>query len=188
MGYPTWSDVTGLGTRPAGAFLVDPNNGWNEQLYALVWGAAFFPTNWSSSWSHEARIALLPSETPDWPPNEIVAFSYPPSGLTYRARSYGQETLYGRNVDKGIGARMLGWANQLMALAYLTDKDINGAPIFGSDGRPMLTLDVNGMPQKDPQNAQAFADLQKYVDFIDLMRQVTATFEQPLGSGDLPEP
>ena len=188
LGYPTWSDVAGLGTRPASAFLVDPNNGWNEQLYALVWGAAFFPTNWSSSWSHEARIALLPSETPDWPPNEIVAFSYPPSGLTYRARSYGHETLYGRSVDRGIGARMLGWANQLMALAYLTDKDINGAPIFGSDGRPMLTLDVNGMPQKDPQNAQAFADLQKYVDFIDLMRQVTATFEQPLGSGDLPEP
>ncbi len=186
--YPTWSELGGLGTRPANAFLVDPNNGWNEQLYAMVWGAAFFPTNWSSNWAHEARIALLPAETPDWPPNEVVAFTYPPSGLTYRARSYGTEALFGKTVDKGIGARMLGWANHLLARAYLVDKDVNGDPIIGPDGRPVLTLDVNGMPQKDPQNADAFAALANYVDFIDLMRQVTATFEQPLGSGDLPEP
>ncbi|MEZ4225416.1 MAG: zinc-dependent metalloprotease [Polyangiaceae bacterium] len=188
LAYPTWSALGDLGTRPAGAFLVDPNNGWNEQLYAMVWGAAFFPTNWSSRWAHEAKIAVLPAEMPDWPANEVVAFSYPPTGLTYRARSYGLETLYGKTVDRGVGARMLHWANHLLTLAYVVDRDTNGAPILGPDGRPTLTLDTNGNPQLDPNNSAAVSALGQYVDFIDMMRQVTATFELPLSGGDLPDP
>ena len=83
---------------------------------------------------------------------------------------------------------MLEWANLLMTEAYLVDTDTTGAPILNPDGTPQLTLDANGKPQKNPANPQAYSALVKYVDLIDLMRQITHTFEMPLGDGDLPQP
>lgn len=186
--FPTWSSAAGLGARPSGAFLVEPNHGFNEQLYAMVWGATFFPTNWSNAWVHEARIAALPSEVPEWPADEIVAFSYPVSGVTYRARSYGQEALFGQSVERAAGARMLQWANRLASLAYEVERDASDERIFLPDGRPMFVLDAAGKPVLDPTGSAAAAALVKYVDQIDLMRQVSATFAMPLGPGDLPEP
>jgi hypothetical protein len=39
--YPTWHDLKGLGTRPAKAMVVDPDWGFNEQLYTM--GLHLFP-------------------------------------------------------------------------------------------------------------------------------------------------
>ena len=186
--YPKWHDATDLGTRPASARLADPNYGFNPQLYAMVWGSIYFPTNWSSSWVHDARIAVLPNELPDWPADEVIKFSYPPSGLTYRAHRTGTETLFGQVRDKSVGARMLGWANHLLALVYKVQLDTNGKPVFNADGTPALELDVNGKPQKSGANPGAEAALQKYVDQIDLFRQLTAKFVMPLDGDSLPAP
>lgn len=186
--YPNWHDALDVGTRPAAAKLADPNYGWNPQLYAMVWGSIYFPTNWSSSWVHDARIAVLPSELPDWPADEVIRFSYPVTGLTYRAHRTGTESVLGQTREKGIGARMLAWANHLMSLAYKTQVDGSGKPLFNPDGTPVLELDLNGKPQKNDANPGAAAALQKYVDSIDLFRQLTAKFEMPLGDDSLPAP
>ncbi len=170
------------------ANLVDPNFGFNPQLYAMVWGTMYFPTNWSNSWVHDSRIAVLPSELPDWPADEIVRFFYPVTGLTYRAHSSGTEVQFGVTHQKAVGARMLEWANHLMTLAYLVDTDVGGQPLFNADGSPVLTLDANGKAQENPANPGAKAALQKFVDNIDLFRQLTAKFEMPLGDEDLPQP
>ncbi|MBK7583008.1 MAG: zinc-dependent metalloprotease [Myxococcales bacterium] len=186
--YPNWHDAKDLGTRPANAKLADPNYGWNSQLYAMVWGSMYFPTNWSSSWVHDARIAVLPNETPDWPADEVMKFSYPVTGMTYRAHRAGTEQLMGQVRERAIGARMLAWANHLMALAYKVQLDVNGKPLFNPDGTPMLELDVNGKPQLDAANPGAAAALAKYVDSIDIFRQLTSKFELPLYDGELPSP
>ncbi|MBW2527315.1 MAG: hypothetical protein JRI23_24245 [Deltaproteobacteria bacterium] len=186
--YPDWHAVDGPSPRPAGVLLADPNHAWNEQIYAMVWGAMFFPTNWSLQWVHDARIAVLPSEQPDWPADEVVAFYYPPTGLTYRAHSTGTESIMGLTRQKAAGARMLEWANKLMTLAYLVDRDVGGEPIYNPDGTPVLLLDVDGKPQLDPANPGAPAALARYVDTIDTMRELTAHFEQALGDWDLPQP
>jgi hypothetical protein len=184
--YPHWSDATDLGTLPPGALRPDPNYAWNEQIYAMVWGAMFFPTNWSYEWVHQARIAVLPSEQPDWPDSEIYAFFDPKSGLTYRARSTGSEDLLGQTRQKSAGARMLEWANRLLAHGYLVERDISGEVIVDAYGTPLLVLDGQGKAQLDPQNPGADLVLQRYVDNIDQMRQLTAAFAQPLD--ELPEP
>jgi hypothetical protein len=186
--YPRWYDPKDTGTRPATALSADPNYAWNAQLYAMVWGSVYLPTNWSSSWLHDARIAALPSETPDWPADETYVFRHPPSGMTYRAHSAGTDQVLGQTRQKGTGARMLEWANQLLALAYLVETDGSGQVVENADGSPVLLLDAAGKPQKNPANPGAAAALQKYVDTIDLFRQITAFFEQPLGDYDLPHP
>jgi hypothetical protein len=188
LAYPTWHDAVDVGTRPATAKLADPNYGWNPQLYAMVWGSLYFPTNWSSSWVHDARIAVLPNELPDWPADEVIRFSYPVTGLTYRAHRVGTETVLGQLREKGVAARMLAWANHLMTLAYKVQLDAGGKPIFNPDGTPVLELDVGGKPQKNDQNPGAAAALQKYVDTLDLFRQLTAKFEHPLYDEGLPAP
>jgi len=186
--YPSWHDLDGLGTRPAGAKLADPNYAWNEQLYAMVWGAMFFPTNWSASWVHDARIVLLASEEPDWVDSETYAFHHPKTGLLYRAHTSGTELIFGETRQKSTGARMLEWANRLVEIAYLVETDVDGNTVKNPDGTPVLLLDADDKPQKNPDNPDAELVLQKYVDTIDILRQLTATFGQPLDDWNLPQP
>src|SRR5262249_28084096 len=53
--YPAWHDPVDVGARTTNGGktkvkLADPNYSFNEQLYAMVWGAMYFPTNWSTQW------------------------------------------------------------------------------------------------------------------------------------------
>lgn len=186
--YPSWFAKNGPAARPAGAKLADPNWAWNEQLYAMVWGTMFFPTNWSTQWIHDAKITALASDQISWPASETLVFTYPPSGVTYRAHAIGTEAILGATHQRGTGARMLEWANALMAVAYLTQKDAGGNPLFNADGTPQLILDASGKPQLDPANPGAAPVLQKFVDQVDIFRQLTATFGLPLSDADLPQP
>ena len=186
--YPSWHDVDGPGERPAGSLMVAPNYGWNEQLYAMVWGTMFFPTNWSQSFVNDARITVKASDEVNWPANETYVFYDPKQGLTYRAHRAGTEDMLGATRQITTGARMLEWANRLLTIAYLVQRDVDGNPVLDANGTPILVLDVDGQPQLDPANPGADAQLQKYIDTIDLFRQLTATFASPLDDGSLPQP
>ncbi len=186
--YPTWHDAAGPANRPVGAKLADPNYAWNEQMYAMVWGAMFFPTNWSSEWIHDARIAISEEEAPDWPAGEVYAFFDPKTGITYRSHASGTEAVFGQTRQRGVGARMLEWANRLLTFAYLVETDAAGDVLVNPDGTPVLVLDANGKAQKDPNNPGADLVLAKYVDTIEVLRQLTATFEQTLDEEYLPQP
>src|SRR5262249_2208569 len=133
--YPPWYAKT-LGVHPANAKLVDPNFAWNEQIYAMVWGSMFFPTNWSQRWVHDARIAVLASDQADWPAAETYTFFNPATGLTYRAHNVGTEDIFGQQHQKGAGARMLEWANKLVTIAYVVEVDSKGVPLTNPDGTP----------------------------------------------------
>lgn len=185
--YPMWSKKEDLGERPGSALLVDPNYAWNEQIYAMVWGTMFFSSNWSQSFVHEARIALLPSEKPEWPDDETVKFFNPATGMTYSARSYGSETLFDYAVEKGSGARMLEWANWLLTYAYKVQRNNQGLVLIDAYGMPLFET-KDGKPELDDSNPGAAAALQRYVDTIDTFRQLTATFRQALDDESLPQP
>lgn len=184
--YPDWFAVDGPQPRPAAAIMTDPNYAWNEQIYAMVWGAVFFPTNWSYEFIHEARIAATPAEQPAWPDAETIKFTNPVTGVTYAAHTSGTEDLMGFTRQKSTGARMLEWANILVTHAYVVDRDVNMDPILDAYGSPTLTLDVNSEVQV--ADTDALAVLQSYVQNIDQMRQIVMMFEQPLWDGGLPEP
>jgi hypothetical protein len=187
INYPLWHDSIDVGKRPQAALLADPNYAWNEQIYAMVWGTVFFPTNWSYDFVHDAQIVTTLAEVP-WPADEVLEFFDPQSGITYRARADGLEDSPGGFRQRAVGARMLEWANRLLAIAYLVERDVNGDVVLDPSGKPILVLDVDGDPQLDPANPGADAVLAKYVDNIDMMRQLVKTFAQPLGDDDLPQP
>jgi len=54
--YPKWHEPAGLGTRPASPKIVDPAFGFEEQLYAMVWGTMFFPSAWTNQFIDDSRI------------------------------------------------------------------------------------------------------------------------------------
>jgi hypothetical protein len=184
--YPAWHSTT-WAPRPDAGYPVDPNWSWNEQLYAMVWSTMFFPTNWSQSWVNDARIAVLASDQPGWPASETYTFYDPASGMTYRAHAVGTENVMGKTHQRGVGARMLEWANKLVTVAYEVET-AGGEVVLNDDGTPKLVLDGSGKPIKNAANPGAGGVLQKYVDNLDIFRQLTATFEQPLTDDDLPQP
>ena len=188
VAYPFWHDKTTNGSRVPTSKILDPNFGFNEQLYAMVWGAMYFPSNWSNSWIDDARITALASDQITWPANETYAFYDPRTGITYRAHAAGTEKVFGVVHQKGVAARMLEWANNLVFLSYVAVTDVNGNAVPNADGTPKLVLDNKGHPQLDPQYASTAAALVKYVDNIDILRQLTSTFSRPLDDGSLPHP
>jgi hypothetical protein len=184
--YPSWHLPDGLGTRPAKAKLVDPAFGFNEQLYAMVWGTMLFPTSWSRSFIDDARITAIAAEQLSWPAAETYTFVDPATSITYRAHTTGTEKLFGVDHEKSIGARMLEWANNLVYVAYIVDTNASGAYLFNADGTPKLKL-KNGKPQLNPDYPGGDGALKRYVANLEVMRQLVSTFVMPLESS-LPAP
>ncbi len=52
-----------------------------------------------------------------------------PDGHTYVARTFGTEVLYGKTVQKGIGARVLEYANDLLQKGVVTEPILNKAGV-----------------------------------------------------------
>jgi hypothetical protein len=154
----------------------------------MVWGAMFFPTNWSQSWINDARLTTLAADQVGWTAGETYTFYNPASGITYRAHAIGTEDVLGRVHQKGTGARMLEWANRLVLLAYVAVEDVFGNPMFNIDGTPMLETDVDGRPLLNDANPGALGALQQYADDLDMFRQLTSTFERSMSDADLPQP
>ena len=58
-----------------------------------------------------------------------------PEGKTYVAKTFGKETIFGKSVQRGISARMLEYANELVTATYET----NPGPDLDGDGSPDWT-------------------------------------------------
>ena len=184
--YPNWHDPKGLGTRPADPKLVDPAFGWNEQLYAMVWGTMLMPTTWSNKFIEDARITARESEQIAWPADETITFVDPVTSITYRAHSTGTEKLFGVEKEKSVGARMLDWANNLVFEAYQCEVDEDGYYVLNDDGTPKLKL-KNGKIQENPDFPSGVAALRRYVSNLDVMRQLTSSYLRPIDDS-LPNP
>ncbi len=186
--YPAWRNVGSLGTRPASAKVVDPAFGWNEQLYAMVWGTMLFPAAWSQSFMDDARIVARAGETITWPAAETYTFVDPTTSITYRAHSTGTETNYGVAHERSIGARMLEWANTLLCRAYKCDLDaVTGKPKLNPDGTPRLLLAAGKIQPNIIDEPGGIAAYKRYVTNIDVMRELVSTYVRPI-EGMLPAP
>ena len=86
------------------------------------------------------------------------------------------------SIDTGAEGRAA--EDQLKALAAEIDLD----PGALRDTLEAAMAIRAGRPQLDPSNPGAGAVLQRYVDNIDLFRQLTATFERSMSDSDLPSP
>ncbi len=166
--------------RPTGTFAVFPNMGFNQQSVASIYAAVYSRESGDMTLMNKMRIWIEGVDgnigTIGFPnPNEQVRFFNPLSGFTYIARKYGPEQIAGKTVDKGIGSRMLQYANWILAGTYKVEMEAdNKTPVFDQYGQVKLVLGTDGQPQlidEDSANTRMNQFLM-YVGMIDGTRQI----------------
>ena len=128
-----WGKDTGIefpDSLPGDVAPLDPQLGWEEQKFYIAWSLLYLPENEQQTWIDQFRIWELGKDAD--PGFEQRIEFHNPAGKVYVARTFGRETLFGRTVQKGISARVLEYANELLHRAYETtdgpDIDGDGAP------------------------------------------------------------
>ena len=139
-----FSPVTPEHTR-----VLDPQVGWEQQKFLIAITLAYLPENQQQEWIDQLRIWELGVDADPGFTNRIEY--HHPSGKVYIAKTFGMETLFGQTVQRGISARILGYANGLLKQAYDTDDgpDLNGdgqpdwyVPVFNEEtGLPIVKYD-----------------------------------------------
>lgn len=118
------------GTTPSNSLVIDPQVGWEQQKFLIAMTLMYLPENAQQKWLDMMGLWELGADTDPGFQNRIEL--HLPEGKVYIARTYGKEMLLGKSVQRGIGARMLEYANQLVNAAYVTtpgpDRDGDGQP------------------------------------------------------------
>ena len=130
---------------PANARAIDPQIGWEQQKFLIAWTMMYLPENAQQNWLDMMRIWEVGADA-DPGFDGRIEFHSPYGGEVYVARTYGTEEIFGKTVQKGIAARMLEWANELLAKAYeVTEVTENGVtwyvPVLNADGQPIVKWD-----------------------------------------------
>lgn len=141
IGYTSWwkgspevcfpsPDSIQCGTAPASSMPIDPQVGWEQQKFLIAMTLMYLPENQQQKWLDMMGMWELGADANPGFINRIEL--HLPEGKTYIAKTYGRETIFGKSVQKGIAARMLEYANDLVQRAYETDPgpdlDNNGQP------------------------------------------------------------
>jgi len=129
---------TAVTPTPAGGTVVDPQVGFEQQKFAMIFTLLFLPENARTNWLDQLRIYDLADGDPGFENRIEIRL---PSGKSYVAQTFGTETLFGKVVQKGVAARMIEYANSLMAKAVQTENVTRGARVVGL--RPRLTPEGN---------------------------------------------
>jgi len=134
-------------TVPSETRVLDPQIGWEQHKFLIAWTLVYLPENQKQTWLDMMGIWSVGDDTDPNFDNRIEL--HMPSGDVYVARTYGTEDIcfeFCQTVQRGIGARILGYANKLLAQAYVTTEVThNGVtwyePVIGDDGKPIVRFD-----------------------------------------------
>jgi hypothetical protein len=175
------STLPGTGA-PANTAVVNAQVGWEQQKFLIAMTYAYLPENQRWNWFSQLYVWEQGVDSDPGLANRIEF--HDPNGSTYVAATYGTETIFGKTVQKAIGARVLEWANTLLQQAYVTK-----AVTSGSTTWYVPVLDTNGLPQVlDPSDSthtatipncagnQYCVQLQNYISVIKFMRQAITTY------------
>jgi hypothetical protein len=121
------------GVTPANSVVIDPQIGWEQQKFMIAMTLMYLPENAQQGWLDQMNIWELGADSDPGFQNRIEL--HLPEGKTYIAKTFGRETILGKSVQKGVSARMLEYANELVAAAYVTD----AGPDRDGDGNPDWT-------------------------------------------------
>ncbi len=168
------------GTGP----VIDPQVGWEQQKFALVQSLIYLPENGRMNWVDQMRVFEMGANVDPGFENRIEFHN--PDGSIYVAKTFGTEVLYGKTVQKGVAARVLEYANELLQAAVVT------APItIGPDARVIgykPVLDAKGNVQYRSGNtngklfvatceeSKACVKMKNYVAVPKLMREAMSVF------------
>lgn len=140
---------------PANTIAVDPQIAWEQQKFLIAWTLVYLPENQKQTWLDMMGIWQVGADSDPGFTNRIEFHA--PTGDIYVARTYGTEEICFestpqvptgcKTVQRGIGARILEYANELMSKAYITTPvTVNGTtwyePIMHPvTGQPIVAFD-----------------------------------------------
>ncbi len=157
-------------TRPSTARIVDPLLGFRVKVPTMILMLLYQPIDSNMELIQRTRISVAGGqEQVNIPVAERAVFFDPVDGVEWNARMFGTEVLAGKIVDKGIGARMIAHANELLAAAYVVDTE----PVPGSTNGQIRVKYTNGRPSSTApagRNAVAAEKLRSYVAFLNQVR------------------
>lgn len=105
--------------------LLDSQVGWEQKKHLIAQTMLYLPENQHQWWLEQMRVYDL-SRDVDPKFTTEVRFTNPLSGKHYVAKSYGKELIFGKKVEKGIAARVLEFANELVGEAfYVYDNQVD---------------------------------------------------------------
>ena len=147
-----WGDTTKVefpDEGPEYTAVVDAQLGWEEQKFFIAWTLLYLPENEQQKWVDMIRMWELGKDSDPGFENRIEL--HLPTGKVYVAKTYGTEQQFGFTVQKGVAARVLEYANELLVQAYQTEAgpDLNGdgyadwyLPMFNQEtGEPLVLYD-----------------------------------------------
>lgn len=196
-------DDVDFGERSLPVTPIDPQVGWEQQKFLISWTLMYLPENQQRYWLDRMNIWVLGDDADPGFDNRIEL--HHPNGQVYVAKTFGKEEIFGKVVQKGVGARILEYANGLLRTAYRTtpgpDLDGDGGadwyiPALRDDGQPDVLWDPsishvvdgfvypNGSPgcnafdfsQCTCDKNRACVTLDRYVAVPNFMRQAMRDF------------
>ncbi|MDR0966297.1 MAG: hypothetical protein LBM75_07340 [Myxococcales bacterium] len=175
--------------------LLDPQVGWEQQKFLILFTLLYVQDNEQRGWLNNMAIWELGADADPDIKERIVLHA--PTGAVYVAKTFGKETIFGRQVEKGIGARILEYATELMEAAYETEPvlyegvQVGLKPVY-VDGVPVVKYDpfITNMYGQPPrancdsnsnaaclcEDNRACLKLSKYLSVPDFMREALDVF------------
>jgi len=113
----------------------------------------YLPENAKNYWLDQLGVWEIGADSDPGFDNRIELHS--PEGRTYVARTYGRETIFGKNVERGISSRVLEQANEFLSRAYCQSQGafnpefctIEG-PGAAEGGAAFIDADEDGQPDR----------------------------------------
>ncbi len=172
--------------RPTNAKVIDPMLGYRAKVPAMILTLLFQPIDSNMEMVNRTRIWVEggPEAVKVADADKLVFFD-PKEGIQWGASKFGTESIDGKTVEIGIGARMLQHANELLAVAYNVKVDPATGRVLYAGGRPVIdpaSADPTKLTVKD---ATAAAKLTDFVGFLNITRQALWWLGfGPLGRGE----
>jgi hypothetical protein len=144
-GDVTYPDAVEIEDGSMAGIPLSPNASFSIQLYAAVFGMALIPQTYDQDFLNRSRIWVRGgAEEIDVDPTTVIEYTHESSGITYAAQSY----VDSNGNERGVGAQILNRAIGLKQIA-------------------------NSVSATPAARAQAQAELDNFIDNIDLIRMLT---------------
>ncbi|MBK9259414.1 MAG: hypothetical protein IPM54_06205 [Polyangiaceae bacterium] len=182
---------------------IDGQVGWEQQKFLIAWTMNYLPENQQQWWLNMLRIWEIGQD--DNPTFDARIEFHDPTGKAYVAKTFGTEVLfpgskYEKTAQRGVAARVLQHANELLQAAYETDEvDYNSdgtidwyiARLDPATGKPLVKYDPTITNDGIPSNPQCTAvdnsgctcsanracvKLSRYVEVPFFMRQALTAY------------
>jgi len=101
---------------PNNTTVLEPQVGWEEWKFLIAQTLIYLPENAKTEWIDMLGLWEIGADTDPGFDNRIEL--HLPDGRTYIAKTYGTEEIFGRTVQRGVAARVLEYANDLLRNAY----------------------------------------------------------------------